>query len=144
MFTMHEGLYCYKWLLFRVNSATEIYQHEIATSLAGIDSVDNISDDIIMHDPDQATNDRRLHEVFMGMLVTEKGFELTKDRVKAILEAREPENVSELRSFLGLANYSSRFIHHFTTPTEPLRRLTKKDTPYCMSSVRSKEPHSRQ
>ena len=52
--------------------------------------------------------------------------------MKAILEAREPENVSELRSFLGLANYSSRFIPHFTTLTEPLRRLTKKDTPYVI------------
>ena len=40
------------------------------------------------------------------------------------------KNVTELRSFLGLANYSSRFIPHFATLTEPLRRLTKKDVPY--------------
>ena len=69
--------------------------------------------------------------VFMGMLLTEKGIGPTEDRVKAILEAREPQNVSELRSFLGLANYSSRFIPHFATLTEPLRRLTKKDAPYA-------------
>jgi len=38
--------------------------------------------------------------------------------------------VSEVRSFLGLANYSSRFIPHFATLTEPLRKLTRKDVPF--------------
>ena len=63
-FATHEGLYRYKRLLFGVNSASEIYQHEIATAVAGISGVDNISDDIIVHAPDQATHDKQLHEVF--------------------------------------------------------------------------------
>ena len=54
----------------------------------------------------------------------------TKERVQAILEARELENITELRSFWELANYSSRFIPYFATLSEPLKRLTKKDTPY--------------
>ena len=68
--------------------------------------------------------------VFMGILLSEKGIGPTEERVKTILEVREPENVTELRSFLGLATYSSRFIPHFATLSEPLRRLTKKDTPF--------------
>ena len=39
---------------------------------------------------------------------------------------REPQNASEVRSFLGLANYNARFIPDFATVAEPLRRLTKK------------------
>ena len=102
-FATHEGLYRYKRLLFGVNSASKIYQHEIATALAGIDGVNNISDDIIVHAPDQTTHDRRMHEVlqrlrdsgltlnsdkcilnmdhlvFMGMLLTEKGIGPTED-----------------------------------------------------------------
>ena len=31
-------------------------------------------------------------------------------KVKAVVEAREPESISEVRSFLGLVNYSGRFI----------------------------------
>ena len=50
--------------------------------------------------------------------------------VKAVLEAKEPENATDVRSFLGLANYSSRFIPHFAMLFEPLRRLTRKETPF--------------
>ena len=68
-----------------------------------------------------------------GMLLSEKGFGPTVERIQAILKTREPENVKELRCFLGLANYSSRLIPHFATLTEPLRRLTKKDVLYVFS-----------
>ena len=107
-----------------------------------------------MHGPDQETHDRRLHAVlrrlkesgltlnpakcqfsidrliFMGILLSEKGIGPTEERVRAIVEARMPENARELRSFLGLANYSARFIPRFATITEPLRRLLHKDAPY--------------
>lgn len=33
-----------------------------------------------------------------------------EERVRAVVEAREPQNASEIQSFLGLVNYSSRFI----------------------------------
>ena len=66
----------------------------------------------------------------MGMLLSEKGIGPTADRVKAVLEVEEPKSASDVRSFLGLANYSSRFIPHFATLSEPLRRLTRKETPF--------------
>ena len=40
----------------------------------------------------------------------------------------EPKNVSEVRSFLGMAQYSARFIPDFATVTERLRVLAKKET----------------
>ena len=137
-----------------MSSASEKYQHEIATALAGIEGSDNISDDIIVHGPDQTTHDQRLRKtterlrehgltlsadkclvnvdrlVFMGILLSEKGIGPTEERVKALQETREPATVSDVRSFLGLANYSGRFFPHFETLTEPLRRLTKKDVPF--------------
>ena len=51
----------------------------------------------------------------MGMLLSEKGIGPTADRVKAVLEVEEPKSASDVHSFLGLANYSSRFIPHFAT-----------------------------
>ena len=151
-FVTHKGLYRYKRLLFGVSSASELYQHEISTALAGIEGIDNISDDIIVHGPDQKIHDQRLLKtmerlrqhgltlnaekclfnvdrlVFMGILLSEKGIGPTEER--ALQETREPETVSEVRSFVGLANYSSRFIPHFATLTEPLRKLTRKDVPF--------------
>ena len=55
---------------------------------------------------------------------------MAADKVKAVVEAREPESVSEVRSFLGLLNYSGRFIPDLATLSEPLRRLTKKDVEF--------------
>ena len=66
-FVTHKGLYRYKRLLFGVSSASEQYQHEISTALAGIEGVDNISDDIIVHGPDQTTHDQRLHKTMQRL-----------------------------------------------------------------------------
>ncbi|KAJ8411636.1 hypothetical protein AAFF_G00164440 [Aldrovandia affinis] len=153
-FAVHNGVYRYKRLIFGVSSASEQYQHEVANALAGIEGVENISDDIIVHAQDQDTHDKRLHAVltrlmergltlnpdkcqfnmdklvFMGILLSEKGIGPTEERVRAVAEAREPENAAEVRSFLGLVGYSSRFIPQFATLSEPLRRLTRKDTPF--------------
>ena len=45
----------------------------------------------------------------------------------AAVDIRHPENMQELRSLLGLVNYSARFILEFCTVCEPLRKLTQKD-----------------
>ena len=162
-FTTHCGLYRYKRLLFGVCSASEQYQHEIASALAGIEGADNIlSDDNIVHGPDQETHDQRLHEVmkrlrgggltlnpdkcqfnmdrliFMGILLSEKGIGPTQDRVKAVVEAREPQNMSEIKSFLGLVGFSSRFIPQFATISEPLRKLTRKGVPFVFGAEQRK------
>ena len=59
-FATHCGLFRYKRLLFDVNSASEQYQYEIQTALAGIEGQENISDDIIVHAKDQKEHDLRL------------------------------------------------------------------------------------
>ena len=58
-FATLDGLFRYKRLLFGVCSASEQYQHEIASALAGIEGVENISDDIVV--PNTETHNRRLH-----------------------------------------------------------------------------------
>ena len=60
----------------------------------------------------------------MGLLLTNKGIGPTK--VRAVVEAREPQNTSEVRSFPGLANYNAQFIPDFSTVAEPLREFRKK------------------
>jgi hypothetical protein len=47
-----------------------------------------------------------------------------------VKEARRPENAAEIRSFLGLVNYSSRFIPDLATIAEPLRQLTRKSVTF--------------
>lgn len=45
--------------------------------------------------------------------------------VEAVQNFRQPETVEEIRSFLGLINYVSRFIPDVATKTSPLRELIK-------------------
>lgn len=149
-FTTHCGLYQYKRLMFGISSAPEVYQHVIQQSLQGCEGVANISDDIIVHGKNTEEHDRRLQRVlerlkeknltlnaekckfhmtqmvFMGLVLSNNGIGPTEDKVKAIIDAREPQSASEVRSFLGLANYNARFIPDFATTAEPLRKLTKK------------------
>lgn len=53
--------------------------------------------------------------------------EPTDEKIKAVNEAETPDNVNEVRSFLGLVNYFGRFINNLSTVEEPLRRLTRKN-----------------
>ncbi len=128
-FAVHNGIYRFKRLVFGVSSASEQYQREIAAVLAGIEGVENISDDIIIHAPDKESHDERLHAVlrrlescdltlnaekcqfnmdklvFMGMLLSEKGIGPTAERVRAVVEAREPENASEVQLVIAAVSY---------------------------------------
>ena len=55
------------------------------------------------------------------------GLHKTKEKVKAILEAPRPENVSRLRSFLGLVNYYHRFLRNLSTVAGPLNSLLQRN-----------------
>ena len=48
--------------------------------------------------------------------------------MEALQNSPPPTNVTQLRSFLGLVNYCSRFIPNFSTITATLRRLDRKNT----------------
>ena len=67
---------------------------------------------------------------FMGNVLSRKGIAPEEVKVEAILHAKEPENVSEVRSFLGLVNFNARFIPDLATIAEPLWRLTKKNVKF--------------
>ena len=151
-FVTHCGLYRYKRLVMGINAASEIYQHEIHQVVQGIPGVANLSDDIIIHAPDREQHDQRLKQTlrrlqdagltlnaekcffrrdeieFLGHKLSARGINPAKDKVEAVIGAREPECVSEVRSFL--VNYCSRFIPDYATLTEPLRKLTRKNVKF--------------
>ncbi|MGM2984699.1 hypothetical protein, partial [Bacillus cereus group sp. BC60] len=63
-------------------------------------------------------------------------------KVEAVLNWARPANVTEVRSFLGLAGYYRRFIMRFSQIALPLTRLTRKDVPFvwdedCEKSFRT-------
>ena len=50
--------------------------------------------------------------------------------MKALHEARPPKVSAKVRSFLGLVNFSRRFVSDLATKADPLRRLTQKNVSF--------------
>ena len=53
------------------------------------------------------------------MLLSEHGIGPTAEESESSKRASHPSSVSEVKSFLGLVGYSSRFIPDFATKAEP-------------------------
>ena len=52
---------------------------------------------------------------FVGLVFTKDGTKPDAKNVKNLQEATRPSNKAELRSFLGMAGYSERFIPNFAS-----------------------------
>ena len=153
-FATHKGLYRYKRLMMGINCAPEMYQKCIQQLLQNVDGAHNILDDISIHGKDKEEHDRRLVKVlqnlkesgltinkdkcelnmsklvFMGHVLSARGIGPAEVKVQAVLNTREPETAAEVKSFLGLVTYSSRYLPDFSTVSEPLRRLLKTNEPF--------------
>ena len=64
---------------------------------------------------------------FLGHLVDSQGIQADPEKTKAVREMNQPENVSELRRFLGMVNQMGKFIINLAELTQPLRELLKKN-----------------
>ena len=56
-----------------------------------------------------------------------KEFRQVKRRLRQSRMRNPPKNASEVRSFVQLVQYSSKFIPNFSQVAEPLRKLLRKD-----------------
>ena len=149
-FSTHIGLFRCERLNHGTNVSAEIFQYVLQRELQRLPGVRNIADDIIVFGATRAEHDADLDGCLRRL--TNKGFKLNREkcvflgnkleffeqifskdgvrpdpkRVMNLFNAPRPGNVSEVRSLLGMANYSSQYIPNFATLTAPLRELTKK------------------
>ena len=72
-----------------------------------------------------------LREVgFLGHIVSAEGIRVDPSKISAIVNWSPPKNVSEVRSFLGLAGYYRRFVQGFSMIASPMTRLLQKDVKF--------------
>ena len=64
MFVPHHGLFRYKRLPFRINSASKVFQNRIQNAFCGLRGTHNITDDIIVWDQNDKEHNQCLHDYF--------------------------------------------------------------------------------
>ena len=118
------------------------------------DGAHNILEDVIVHAPTAEEHDKRFENVvrvlssrgltlnrdkcqfkmshleFMGHVLSARGIGPAEVKVKAVVDACEPTNAPEVRSFFGLVNFTARSIQDLATVSAPLRQLTKSGEPF--------------
>ncbi|RXN36200.1 Transposon Ty3-G Gag-Pol poly [Labeo rohita] len=107
-------------------------------------------DDILVFGNDKKEHDERLCEVlkkfekagltlndkcvltvkrvkFLGHTISAQRIGADQDKIQAILNMPEPQNVEGVRRFRGMVNYVGKFSPHLPTLTKPLRNLLRND-----------------
>ena len=145
-----HGLYQYQCLPYGVASAPAIRQRAMDQILQGIPGVFCYLDDIIVtgstlkeHLERLATVLKRLEEYglkakrekckffrssleYLGHVISAEGLHQSPKKVKAITEMPKPQDVTQLRAFLGMVQYYSKFLPDLATHLAPLHRLLQK------------------
>ena len=114
-----------------------------------VDSAMKVVDDIIVAAPDLDTLEQRVDTIlsrcaeqgitislkkfkisdevsFAGYVIGKEGVKPDPERLEAIAAFKQPKNVSELRSFMGLAQQLTTFVPDLAHVTDDLRKLLKK------------------
>ena len=143
----HKGLYTYNRLPFGVASAPAIFQRMMESILQGLMYVCVYIDDILVTGTSEEEHLKNLSEVlsrlenaglhlkkdkcsfmlpevqYLGHKISARGLEPSDEKIKAIKEAPTPENVTQLKSFLGAVNYYCKFLPNLANNLCPLYKL---------------------
>jgi hypothetical protein len=71
---------------------------------------------------------------FLGHVISPDGISVDEDKIAAIQKWPIPKNVSELRSFLGLAGYYRKFVRNFSKVALPLTLLLRTENKFEMKN----------
>ena len=143
----HKGLFAYNRLPFGISSAPSIFQRGMEQILSGLSGVQCYLDDILITGSSEQEHLRNLDQVmdrlskygihvnlkkceffkssvsYLGHIIDSSGLHTNPEKVSAVLDAPIPENIQQLRSFLGMINYYGRFLPMLSTVLRPLNQL---------------------
>ena len=71
---------------------------------------------------------------YLGFIVSNKNLAPDSEKVKAVEEYEGPENLTELRCFMGLVSCYRCFVSGFSDILGPLHKLMQKDVPFVWNT----------
>jgi len=162
-FTTKYGNYYFKVMPFGLTNAPATFQREMNRIFFELinDCVQIYLDDLIVYSPTIEQHIIDLGKVFqilrdnklklniekcsfckfevdaLGHKVTNKGLLPIDKKIEAINQLKQPENITELRSFLGMVGYYRSFIKNYASISAPLCKLLRKNVPFKWTSEQS-------
>ena len=145
------GHYKYKRLPFGICSAPKVWERILTQMFSDIPGAEIIRDKIIIKGRNTEEHDRILEETLararergmkfklekcefavpevknQGHIWGQDGVRIDPNRTEAIANFPVPENVDDVRRFLGVVNYVGKFVPNMSSRSEPLRILMNKD-----------------
>jgi hypothetical protein len=152
--TPDNGPYQFKCLIMGASPSGEYFHEIIHNLIKHIPNCQNILDNIWLWSKDITEHIKQLDELLQtmestgltlkfpkcsfavpeinifGHIVLSRGIHPDKKKIKSVVNAPAPKTTAEVRSFLGLVNYCSRYIKDYSTTTYPLRQLLKEKTKF--------------
>lgn len=149
-----KGLYVYNRLPQGASSSAAIFQRVMDQILQGLENVCCYLDDVLISGKDWEDCKQKLFLVlerlaaanikvnikkskffvnnlpYLGHVLTDNGLLPCPEKIQTISEAKAPRDVSELKAFLGLITYYSKFIPNLSSRLRILYELLKKDVKY--------------
>lgn len=146
----HRGLYRYNRLPFGVSSAPAIFQGTMESLLAGIPNVSVYIDDLLVSGSMEEEHLHTLEAVldrlsnagmklklskfffvlpsveYLGHVISAEGIRPSSEKTRAVSNTPASQNVTQLRSFLGLLNYYGKFLPNLSSVLAPLYTLLQK------------------
>lgn len=161
-FVTRKGQFRFKVLSFGLANSPSIFQRLMTMVLAGLhwDICLVYIDDIIVMGKSFEEHKQNVAEVlqrlrlaglklkptkcrlfqervtFLGHVISSQGIEPDPKKVSCIATWPEPKNLTEVRSFLGLASYYKNFVEGFGEAARPLYELTRKNVPFVWDERR--------
>ncbi|KAL1562798.1 hypothetical protein AAHA92_05333 [Salvia divinorum] len=70
---------------------------------------------------------------FLDHAISAKGIQVDPKKIETVVQWKPPKNVTEVRSFLGLASYYRRFVKGFLIIAKPITNLLQKNVHFNWS-----------
>ncbi|CAB3995666.1 Hypothetical predicted protein [Paramuricea clavata] len=143
-FATPYGLYQYKVMPFGMKNAPATFQHLINRLIADIDGCEAYIDDVIIYSNTWETHLEIIefgcgHVTYLGHIVGQGKVKPISAKIEAICAFPQPSTKKQVMCFLGMAGYYRKFCPNFSTVTQPLTELLRKNikfiwTEHCQSS----------